>query len=68
MGIRKNPNAYANHMFVDLAHTLDHSSVVCCVKFSGDGRHLATGCNKSAQIYDVETGEKTRLDFVCCTK
>ncbi|PRP74635.1 transcriptional repressor TUP1 [Planoprotostelium fungivorum] len=43
---------------IDLSHNLDHSSVVCCVRFSNDGKHLATGCNKSAQIYDVQTGEK----------
>lgn len=34
-------------------------SVVCCVQFSADGRYLATGCNRSAQIYDVKTGAKT---------
>eukprot|EP01121_Diplochlamys_sp_Union-15-3_P010343 TRINITY_DN2896_c0_g1_i2.p1 TRINITY_DN2896_c0_g1~~TRINITY_DN2896_c0_g1_i2.p1 ORF type:complete len:557 (+),score=115.02 TRINITY_DN2896_c0_g1_i2:92-1762(+) len=45
-------------LVVDLAHTLEHNSVVCCVKFSTDGKYLATGCNKSAQIYDVETGVK----------
>jgi glucose repression regulatory protein TUP1 len=43
---------------VDLVHTLQHDSVVCCVRFSVDGKFVATGCNKSAQIYDVATGEK----------
>jgi len=43
---------------IDLAHNLDHPSVVCCVKFSNDARFLATGCNKSAQIFDVQTGAK----------
>lgn len=43
---------------IDLMHNLEHSSVVCCVKFSNDGKCIATGCNKSAQIYDVESGEK----------
>ncbi|KAJ4292189.1 general transcription repressor [Collariella sp. IMI 366227] len=43
---------------VDLVHTLQHESVVCCVRFSHDGKYVATGCNRSAQIYDVATGEK----------
>jgi len=41
---------------VDLIHNLPHQSVVCCVRFSADGRFVATGCNRSAQIFDVETG------------
>jgi len=52
-----NPGVQTNLM-IDLAHSVDHSSVVCCVKFSNDGKCLATGCNKSAQIYDVESGAK----------
>ena len=43
---------------VDLIHTLIHESVVCCVRFSHDGKYVATGCNRSAQIFDVVTGEK----------
>ncbi|KAI4597049.1 general transcription repressor [Pestalotiopsis sp. IQ-011] len=43
---------------VELVHTLSHESVVCCVRFSHDGKYVATGCNRSAQIYDVQTGEK----------
>lgn len=43
---------------VDLVHTLVHESVVCCVRFSNDGKYVATGCNRSAQIYDVTSGEK----------
>lgn len=43
---------------VELVHTLQHESVVCCVRFSHDGKFVATGCNRSAQIYDVATGEK----------
>ena len=43
---------------VDLVHTLPHESVVCCVRFSQDGKYVATGCNRSAQIYDVRTGDK----------
>ncbi|KAJ3898590.1 WD40-repeat-containing domain protein [Lentinula edodes] len=44
---------------VNLVHTLMHESVVCCVRFSADGRYLATGCNRTAQIYDVKTGHKS---------
>src|ERR1700722_1457691 len=36
-----------------------HVSVVCCVRFSADGKFLATGCNRTAQIYDTKTGAKT---------
>jgi general transcriptional corepressor TUP1 len=43
---------------VDLVHSLSHDSVVCCVRFSHDGKYVATGCNRSAQIFDVQTGEK----------
>lgn len=43
---------------VDLVHSLSHESVVCCVRFSHDGKYVATGCNRSAQIFDVQTGEK----------
>lgn len=42
---------------VELVHSLDHSSVVCCVRFSNDGKFLATGCNKTTQVYGVQTGE-----------
>lgn len=42
---------------VDMVQSLDHHSVVCCVRFSADGKYVATGCNKSAQIFDVQTGQ-----------
>ncbi|KAK6971486.1 chromatin associated protein [Favolaschia claudopus] len=44
---------------VSLIHTLLHATVVCCVQFSADGRYVATGCNRTAQIFDVKTGNKT---------
>ncbi|KAI0854733.1 hypothetical protein F4860DRAFT_522507 [Xylaria cubensis] len=43
---------------VDLVHTLSHESVVCCIRFSHDGKYVATGCDHSAQIYNVFSGEK----------
>lgn len=47
---------------IELVWNLSHQSVVCCVRFSRDGRYVATGCNRHAQIYDVETGlEVARL-------
>jgi glucose repression regulatory protein TUP1 len=46
---------------VTLLHTLTHGSVVCCVQFSPDGKFVATGCNRSARIYDIKTGQQK-----CC--
>ena len=43
---------------MDLAHTFDHGSVVCCVKFSADGRYLAAGCNQATYIYDTLTSAR----------
>ncbi|KAJ7460657.1 chromatin associated protein [Mycena latifolia] len=43
---------------VSLVHTFLHETVVCCVQFSADGKWLATGCNRTAQIFDVQTGHK----------
>ncbi|KAJ7906200.1 chromatin associated protein [Mycena leptocephala] len=43
---------------VSLIHTFIHETVVCCIQFSGDGKYLATGCNRTAQIYDVQTGRR----------
>ena len=41
---------------VNLVHQFNHESVVCCVRFSKDGMWLATGCNRTAQIFDIRTG------------
>jgi glucose repression regulatory protein TUP1 len=46
---------------VKLDHDLAHDSVVCCVNFSYDAKYLATGCNHSAQIFDVKTGNKLHV-------
>ena len=42
---------------IKLLHTLNHSSVVCCVRFSLDGHYVATGCNRMAQIFEVASGQ-----------
>ena len=52
-----NPRVH-RRLDVDLVHNLAHQSVVCCVRFSHDGRFVATGCNRSAQIFDVNTGKQ----------
>lgn len=54
-----NPQVKTN-VNTNLLHNLDHQSVVCCVKFSRDGNYLATGSNRAAQIFNVETGQKVR--------
>jgi glucose repression regulatory protein TUP1 len=41
---------------VELSHTLQHDSIVCCVKYSNDGRYVAAGCNRVAYLYDAATG------------
>lgn len=50
--------AIRRQLDVELVHNLPHNSVVCCVRFSTDGRLVATGCNRSAQIFDVDTGQQ----------
>jgi glucose repression regulatory protein TUP1 len=50
-------NKYTTDQFdVNLIHTLEHLSAVVCIAFSCDGKYIATGCNKSTQIFDVQTG------------
>ncbi|KAG0172066.1 general transcription repressor [Apophysomyces sp. BC1015] len=41
---------------IELIHTFDHDSVVCCVAFSPDGRYFAAGCNRTTHIYDILAG------------
>lgn len=48
--------AFKRDLDVDLIHLLDHSSVVCCVRFSKNGEFLATGCNKTTQVFNVKSG------------
>jgi hypothetical protein len=43
---------------VELVQTLQHDSVVCCVRFSPDGTMLATGCNRYLHLYEAKTGRK----------
>ena len=52
-----NANIKPRQLDVSLIHTFEHTSVVCCVRFSADGKYVATGCNRSAQIFDVQTGQ-----------
>ncbi|BGP16182.1 hypothetical protein JCM10213_001398 [Rhodosporidiobolus nylandii] len=52
-----NPNV-KRVLDVGLVHTLVHDSVVCCVRFSPDGKILATGCNRNTTLYDTKTGAK----------
>ncbi|KAI8991336.1 WD40-repeat-containing domain protein [Mycotypha africana] len=55
-----NPKA-TRYLKVDLLHTFDHGSVVCCVKFSSDGRYLAAGCNQATYIYDTVTATRVAI-------
>ncbi|KAM0418719.1 hypothetical protein ACHAPT_012317 [Fusarium lateritium] len=43
---------------LDLVHTFEHSTVVTFVRFSHNGMYLATGCNFTAHIFDVQTGQR----------
>jgi len=50
--------AGTTNLNMNLYHNLDQESVVCCVKFSNCGKYLATGSNKQAIVFDVDTGKK----------
>ena len=41
---------------ISLIYDFSHTSVVCCVRFSKDGMRLASGCNRTTQIFDLSTG------------
>lgn len=43
---------------VSLLSSLPHDSVVCCARYCWNGDFLATGCRQSAQIFDVQTGQR----------
>jgi general transcriptional corepressor TUP1 len=53
-----NPRLRSANLTVDLVHCFDHNSVVCSVKFSPDGKYLATGCNHFSQIFEISSGRK----------
>lgn len=42
----------------EMHQSMDHQSVVCCVRFSSDGTMMASGCHKTAQVFDVKTGDR----------
>lgn len=52
---RSNNGATVN-MQVKLQNSLTLDSVVCCVRYSWDGRFLATGSNRAAHIFDSDSG------------
>lgn len=52
---RSNNGAPVN-MQVKLQNSLSLDSVVCCVRYSWDGKYLATGSNRAAHIFDSDTG------------
>ncbi|KAJ3192612.1 WD repeat-containing protein 38 [Irineochytrium annulatum] len=41
---------------MELLHSFELGAVVCCIRFSSDGRLLATGSRRKAQVFDVGTG------------
>ncbi|RLN26417.1 hypothetical protein BBJ28_00010598 [Nothophytophthora sp. Chile5] len=45
----------------EMHQSMDHQSVVCCVRFSSDGTMMASGCHKTAQVFDVKTGDRKFL-------
>ncbi|KAJ7075251.1 chromatin associated protein [Mycena belliarum] len=50
--------ARSRGLAVGLLHTFTHETVVCCTTFSADGRWLATGCNRTTQVFEVGSGKR----------
>ncbi|THH14583.1 hypothetical protein EW146_g5767 [Bondarzewia mesenterica] len=50
-------------MDVKLESKFQHEKVVCSVKFSTDGRHLAVGLDDCVNLYDIGSGKKFILPF-----
>ncbi|KAL5495939.1 TUP1_1 [Sanghuangporus weigelae] len=53
-----NHESYALYLLMKCRYADRVCSFVGCVRFSADGKYLATGCNRAAQIYDTKTGQK----------
>ena len=52
-----NPNS-SRPLNVGSVHSISHTSVVCCVRFSTYGTVIAVGLNHSATVYSVTTGQE----------
>ena len=46
------------NMELALSNTFNHTSVVCSTRFSHNGKLLATGCDHTTQLFDLDTGKK----------
>lgn len=57
----RNANGSLVDMKVSLQNSFTHDSVVCCVRYSWNGDYLATGSNRSAHIFDVNTGQRVAV-------
>ncbi|KAI6168460.1 WD40-repeat-containing domain protein [Pisolithus thermaeus] len=57
-----NPDA-PRQMDVQLHRQYVHGGVVCCIKFSSDGRWLAVGTNNAVILYDITQDEKVTFSL-----